>query len=122
MKTHYDLLGVSRQASYREIGERYRELLAIHITLHGSRPACRKQQLRLRQMREAYLMLSSPTRRMVYDYELKQSEAHRMRRFNIGTRLGTCLLMLGLLLIAAHAWHNSSEGTMPVLSLARAAP
>ncbi|HZW20422.1 DnaJ domain-containing protein [Noviherbaspirillum sp.] len=105
MKTHYDKLGVTRQASHSEIEQSYRHSLNAHIADNladnRNRPLRRKDQLRLQQMRQAYLVLSSPARRMDYDLKLDQLEHARLRRIErMGTLAGLILLLAGLALIA----------------------
>ena len=102
MKTHYDKLGVTRQASHSEIEQSYRHSLNAHIADNRNRPLRRKDQLRLQQMRQAYLVLSSPSRRMDYDLKLDQLEHARLRRIErMGTVAGLILLLAGLALIAS---------------------
>lgn len=100
MKTLYDLLGVDRHASISEIEHSYRHSLNEHIA-GGSRRAWRKSdQLRLQKMRQAFLVLSSPRRRMDYDLELDQLEHARLRMMErVGTVVGALLLIAGLALI-----------------------
>lgn len=101
MTTLYDKLGVTRQASTSDIELSYRHSLNQRIAGNRSHPLRKKEQLRLQQMRQAYLILSSPSRRMEYDLELDQLEYARLRRIErFGTVFGLLLLVAGLALIA----------------------
>jgi curved DNA-binding protein CbpA len=105
MKNYYDLLGVDRRASTRAIEQRYRNYLTAHIARHGARPLGRSQRRRLQQMRTAYLLLSSPRRRTLYDRELQVvTQQHAKRVQAAGTVLGGLLLVLGLALIGAQSY------------------
>lgn len=101
MTTLYDKLGVKRQASASDIALSYRHSLNMHIAGKRNHPLRKKDQLRLQQMRQAYLILSSPSRRMAYDLKLDQLECARLRRIErFGTAFGLLLLVAGLALIA----------------------
>lgn len=100
MKTLYDELGVPRDATTSDIKRIYRHSLNQHIAGYHDRPARKKDQLRLLQMREAYLTLSSPVRRLEYDLKLVQREQARLRRLErMGTIAGLVLLLTGLALM-----------------------
>ncbi len=98
MKTHYDVLEVDREALTIDIEHAYRSALNEHIagtaTTGGRDPAC------LRALREAYLTLSSPSRRLDYDQQLHQ-QAHARRQSRERLRMAACILLLvaGLSLI-----------------------
>lgn len=99
MRTLYDLLGVDRRASFSDIEQSYRHSLNAHIGKRGL-PLARKEQLRLQQMRQAYLLLSSPILRMEYDLQLNRLERERLRKIErVCTRIGLVLLVVGLTLI-----------------------
>ena len=100
MKTFYDLLGVDRNASLADIEQKYRQSLNAHIVGNNTRPWSKKDQLRLQQMRQAYLKLSSPSERLEYDLNLNLLEHARLRMMErVGTVVGLALLVLGLGLI-----------------------
>ena len=106
MKTLYDKLGVTRHASYAEIDQNYRHSLNEHIAGNRNRPLRKKDQLRLQQIRQAYLTLSSPIRRLDYDLKLDQLEHARLRKIErVGTGIGLVLLVAGLALIA-HGYYR----------------
>lgn len=111
MRTLYDKLGVPRHASASDIDRSYRHSLSEHIAGNRNRPLRRKDQLRLQQMRQAYLVLSSPSRRLDYDLKLDQLEHARLRRIErIGTAFGLVLLLAGLALIARGYYRQVYDG------------
>lgn len=119
MKTLYDKLGVTRQASASDIELKYRHSLSQHIAGNRSQPLRKKDQLRLQQMRQAYLVLSSPSRRLEYDLELDQQEHARLRRIErFGTAIGLMLLVVGLALIARAYYRQVYEGPATVQAAA----
>lgn len=80
----YSTLGVRRTASYDEIRTAYRQLARV---LHPDRQAHRSEQetvlaeRRIREVNEAWTVLSDTTRRQEYDYELERIERNeRVRR------------------------------------------
>ncbi|RZI44342.1 hypothetical protein EGT07_02655 [Herbaspirillum sp. HC18] len=98
MKSLYEVLGTDRGASAAEIEQRYYGLLSRHLA--GNRPLSRKDQQRVQQVRQAYLLLSSPRRRRDYDAQLKQRERARARTVvRMGGIAGTIMLVAGLALI-----------------------
>lgn len=106
MKSYYDLLGVDHRAPTRVIEQRYRNYLTSHIARHGARPLGRAQRRHLQQMRTAYLLLSSPRRRALYDRELQlMAQQHARRVQTRGTLIGGLLLALGVALIGAHSYY-----------------
>lgn len=119
MKTLYDKLGVTRQASASDIELSYRHSLSQHIAGNRSYPLRKKDQLRLQQMRQAYLILSSPSRRMEYDLKLDQLEHARLRRIErFGTAVGLVLLVAGLVLIARGYYRQVYDGQTSVQAAA----
>jgi hypothetical protein len=111
MRTLYDKLGVPRHASASDIDQSYRHSLSEHIAGNRNRPLRRKDQLRLQQMRQAYLVLSSPSSRLDYDLKLDQLEHARLRRIErIGTAFGLLLLLAGLALIARGYYGQVYDG------------
>lgn len=83
-KDLYTTLGVKRTASYDEIRVAYRQLAQV---LHPDRQAHRPErevqlaERRIREINEAWTILSNTTRRQEYDYELERLERHeRVRR------------------------------------------
>jgi curved DNA-binding protein CbpA len=72
MNTLYDILGIGRQATQAQIDTAYKERLNALKAEENTNP---KDGInRLRVIREAYLQLSSPTRRQSYDAILKTKE------------------------------------------------
>ncbi|HJV86489.1 MAG TPA: hypothetical protein VJ698_13530 [Noviherbaspirillum sp.] len=98
MKTLYDVLGVDRQALPIDIEHAYRSALNAHIA--GASTTGGRDPARLRELREAYLALSSPSRRLVYDQQLHQQLlARRQARERRHIAASTVLLLAGLALI-----------------------
>jgi len=111
MKTLYDKLGVTRHATYSDIERSYRHSLNEHIAGNRNRRLRKKDQLRLQQMRQAYLVLSSPSRRLEYDLKLDQLEHARLRKIErLGTAFGLVLLIAGLALIARGYYRQVYDG------------
>jgi curved DNA-binding protein CbpA len=72
MNTLYDILGIGRQATSEQIEQAYKEQLDALKAEEGTDP---KDGInRIRVVREAYLQLSSPTRRRNYDESLRAKE------------------------------------------------
>jgi curved DNA-binding protein CbpA len=72
MNTLYDILGLSRMASPEQIEQAYKEKLD---SLKADETNTSEDSInKLRAIREAYLMLSSPAKRAAYDQKLKNRE------------------------------------------------
>lgn len=100
MKTLYEVLGVDRQAAIAEIAQRYRQHLNDHIAGKGKHPLSKRDQRRLQRMRDAYLLLSSPSRRRAYDLQLDLQSKERARVIErVGIAFCIALLLGGMLLI-----------------------
>lgn len=111
MKTLYDLLEVSSHAPLSDIEHGYRHRLNEYIVRNGNnRPLPKKAQAHLRRLREAYLLLSSPSRRQAYDQHLKEVQQARERMADIGSIVcGALLLAAGLLLIGLSAYQRLQQ-------------
>lgn len=100
MKTLYEVLGVDRQAAIAEIAQRYRQHLNDHIAGKGKHPLSKRDQRRLQRMRDAYLLLSSPSRRRAYDVQLDLQAKERGRLIErVSVAFCIALLLGGMLLI-----------------------
>jgi len=109
MRTLYDVLGVDRYASFSEIEQSYRLNLKEHLDASCDAPVHKKDQRRMQQMRQAYLLLSSPSRRLDYDLQLDRIEQARLRRAELaGTVIGAVILIAGLVLIV-HGYHRLQQ-------------
>lgn len=111
MRTLYEVLGTDRSASAAEIEQRYYGVLSRHLA--GNRPLSRKDQQRVQQVRQAYLLLSSPRRRRDYDAQLKQRERARTRAMvRAGSIAGTIMLVAGVALIG-HSYFRLQAPELP---------
>ena len=100
MKTAYELLGIPRTATLREIECRYRFALNACMLRCGSRRLSKKERAQVSAMRDAYLLLTSPTRRRAYDQLLEQRARARSLAINIGgMALAVLALLAGIVLI-----------------------
>jgi curved DNA-binding protein CbpA len=98
MKTLYDLLGIERNATHVEIERGYRRSLDAYLANKGTGQPDQETR-RMQAAREAYLLLSTPTRRQVYDEQLRESMAARHMREHVpGVRRVSVALICTLLL------------------------
>jgi curved DNA-binding protein CbpA len=72
MKSLYDVLGVSSQATAAQIEQGYKFCLDSFVS--ASRASNEEDIIRAKAIREAYAVLSSPSRRQAYDEKLKARE------------------------------------------------
>lgn len=113
MKTLYDVLGVDRQASLADIEQSYRH--GLNQLIAGNprsrkRPLRKKDLLRMQQMREAYLLLASPARRLDYDVRLEQMMLARMRTaVRVRMAFGVLLLVAGVALIGGGYYRMQAQ-------------
>lgn len=70
MKTLYEVLGVSRQATQPEIERAYQVTLAA-LAIEPATLTAEERDIREKVIREAYVILSSPHRRSAYDEKLR---------------------------------------------------
>src|SRR5262249_12369314 len=73
MRTHYETLGIRREASAPQIKRAYRSLVKrYHPDLFRSgSAACAEAEKRMREINMAYAVLSNPRRRETYDSKLR---------------------------------------------------
>jgi DnaJ-class molecular chaperone len=125
MKTPYQILGLDSRASNVDVENRYHALLTSHIARHGARPLQQRLRNRHRQrmqaVREAYLLLSSPSSRLAYDMDLRirELEAARRRRRAAGMA-GIASLVLGIALLVGGVFHAMHSDTVPNVPLSSA--
>lgn len=102
MKTLYELLGVHPQATLIEIEKAYRRYLDAPVARNATGLLGRRRHARLRTMREAFLVLSSPARRQAYDHDIAvRGQRRAVARHAAGTALALLSLVAGLLLIGS---------------------
>jgi DnaJ-class molecular chaperone len=73
MTTLYDVLGIAPQATKAEIQQAYKDRLET-MKLGDARTSAEDVVIQLKVVTEAYLILSSPTRRHAYDSKLKDQQ------------------------------------------------
>jgi DnaJ-domain-containing protein 1 len=78
MRTHYETLGIGREASPTQIKRAYRSLAKLcHPDLFASGSvASAEAEKRMKQINMAYAVLSNPHRRETYDRNLRVKESH----------------------------------------------
>ncbi len=77
MSNHYDTLGVGRRASKEEITTAYKALVAkYHPDRHVDNALQELAEEKLKGANEAYQILSSPTKRRLYDASLSGFSGH----------------------------------------------
>jgi curved DNA-binding protein CbpA len=121
MKTPYQILGLDSRASNVDVEHRYHAMLNAHIAKHGGRPLHQRHQQRLQAVREAYLLLSSPSSRLAYDMDLRIRELETAkRRRRAAGMAGIASLLLGMALLVGGVFHALHSDTAPTISLSSA--
>jgi DnaJ-class molecular chaperone len=69
---HYEILGVSNDASYREITSAYRKLALQYHPDRNRSPHANEMMLNINT---AYGILSDPSKRKEYDYSIRHAKA-----------------------------------------------
>lgn len=112
MKTLYELLGVRHQATLSEIERGFRESLDAHRARSGLQPE--RDQRHLQAIAAAYRILSSPTRRQLYDQKLQSAEKPARLPAAAHSRIGfiwVALVCIVLLIAAAMTYrYNKGRG------------
>jgi len=119
MKTLYDLLEVEAGATQAQIEQGYKRQLDRYL----ERPQAGRNDQETRRMqniREAYLLLCSPSKRQIYDQQLQIFRQARKRVFNRANLWRVALATVGALAVACgiylshdtrgHAWNDSGSG------------
>ncbi|HJV81918.1 DnaJ domain-containing protein [Noviherbaspirillum sp.] len=107
MRTYYDVLGIDRNARSIDIEYSYRYGVNEQIDDPSSPVSQKKKRVRLQQLREAYLVLASPSRRLAYDRRLHQLElARARRRQRLRTTASMLLLVIGLALVISGVFYR----------------
>lgn len=103
MKTLYDLLDIERNATHVDIERGYRRCLDTYLANKGcGQPD--QETLRMQAIREAYLLLSSPTRRQAYDQKLRESAEAQHARSELGGLPRAALMLAIALLIGGSSY------------------
>jgi len=74
---HYEILGVSNDASYREITSAYRKLALQYHPDRNKSPHANEMMLKINT---AYGILSDPYKRKEYDYSIRHAEVTKRNR------------------------------------------
>lgn len=74
---HYEILGVSNDASYREITSAYRKLALRHHPDRNKSPHANEMMLKINT---AYGILSDPHKRKEYDYSIRIASGKNKHR------------------------------------------
>jgi DnaJ-class molecular chaperone len=104
MKTAYELLGVSRTATPSEIEYCYRFSLNAHIVECGNRRLSKRERAQVKAMRDAYLLLASPSRRRAYDHLLERRAQLRRRLSDAGGMVLAVLSLLAGIALIGGGW------------------
>ncbi len=108
--TYYDLLGIKANASLGEIEEAYQSILA-----KSYRPQLSEAQVMfLEKLHEAYAVLTDPSERHTYDYELKRVLKSMDKSFN--TNANTIILDRELTIHFSQA-HNRDQSQANLSSI-----
>ncbi|WP_168798766.1 DnaJ domain-containing protein [Herbaspirillum sp. ST 5-3] len=118
MRTYYDVLGVDRNARSIDIEYSYRYGVNEQIDDPSSPVSQKKKRARLQQLREAYLVLASPSRRLAYDRRLHQLELARgRRRQRLRTTASMLLLVTGLVLVISGVFYRMERSEQDGVSM-----
>mmetsp|Transcript_16423 Transcript_16423/g.24217 ORF Transcript_16423/g.24217 Transcript_16423/m.24217 type:complete len:186 (-) Transcript_16423:1641-2198(-) len=69
-KSHYDTLGISKEADLEEVKKAFR---VLSMQTHPDVASDKSQEGRFKQISEAYRVLSNKRERKLYDYEVEQA-------------------------------------------------
>lgn len=100
MKTLYDVLGVQANATHSQIEHGYRVSLEAYIDSQG--PGQTEESVRrMRNIRDAYLLLSSPAKRRAYDKRLRKYQAWQGAKASRNLRMRQILIAFASLTLLA---------------------
>jgi hypothetical protein len=122
MKTHYDVLGVPRNASIETIRIAFRKAAKkYHPDLNGGDT---RKEAQLRRVLAAYEMLKKPGHRAAYDCFLRHRRRERFRTLTmtVGAGVGSGSIMVALMLALVSPQVASGSGPAPRVVVADAAP
>ena len=108
MKTLYDLLHIERSAAHVDIERGYRRCLDAYLANKGTGQPDR-ETLQMQAIREAYLLLSSPTRRKVYDQKLRESAEMQCGRAAVGGLPRASLMLAIALLVGGGSYRYKAQ-------------
>src|ERR1700757_780409 len=103
MKTLYDLLGVTPDATHAQVEQGYKRCLDSYLARQGiGKPD--EETRRMQMIRDAYLLLCTPQRRQSYDQQLRLYEKARTQILRRSNRKFAILLMVIVMAIATGAY------------------
>lgn len=103
MNTLYDVLGISRQTNAAQIELGYRTILE---TLAGNANNVEQDMIRAKAIKEAYAILSSPSRRAAYDEKLRLKEQVSYEVVEKHGMPWISLVLMGLMLAGAFGYYR----------------
>jgi curved DNA-binding protein CbpA len=107
MNTLYDILGLGRSASAEQIERAYQERMESMKTADAM--SSEESINRLRAIREAYLVLSAPQKRAVYDQKLKSRETVSYEVVESKSTPWAWILLSCAILIGGAAYYHSEQ-------------
>lgn len=113
MKTLYDLLDIERNASHVDIERGYRRCLDAYLANKGTGQPDR-ETLQMQAIREAYLLLSSPSRRKVYDEKLRESAESQYARAAAGLPRASLMLAIAMLVGGSSYLYKAQQGKVRI--------
>lgn len=119
MKTLYELLGTSPDATQAQIEQGYKRRLDRYLARQRiGKPDHQTRQMRA--VREAYLLLSSPQRRQAYDQQLKADRENRLQGRNPAYLIPAAAVVMAVVLaLGAVAYLHRTSSAHARASAAR---
>jgi len=119
---YYELLGVARSASHKEIKKAFREL---SYKYHHDRVGTPEEKEKFKEINEAYEVLSNPERRTAYDRsrrEILERKKTRRRRESQGFNMNYINVVLAIIVVFMFVFFFNIGKSREVAAQARFAP